>query len=51
MLKLLTEVATSLVFWVGIAVVGPPVGTLPISASSVVVTGTPASPIAVADNP
>lgn len=48
--ELLTEVATSLEFWVVMARVGLPVGTLLISASRVVVTGTLASPVAVADN-
>lgn len=46
----LTEVATSLEFWVVMARLGLPVGTLLISASRVVVTGTLASPVAVADN-
>lgn len=48
--KLLTGVPTSLEFWVDMARVGLPGGTLPISASRVAVTGTLASPVAVADN-
>lgn len=51
MLKRLTRVSTSPMLWVNMARVGLPVDILPFSASRAVVTGTLASPVAVADNP